>query len=203
MNNLIKHIEVFPEIAHEQLKSLCIDLDFDLKIKKKRKSKLGDFTYPRKGERPRITLNEDENLYRNLITFLHELAHLLIYLEHGRGKDPHGPAWKKQYSRLLHMFQQSRTFPQPLDKAIETHLLKPKASSHADSSLLDALRSFDPHTEHVILKDLPIDHFFKLHNGKIYQKGELRRTRVLCRDMQNHRKYLIHAHAEVTALENL
>jgi hypothetical protein len=201
VNNLSEHIQVFPENAHKQLASLCVDLDFYLKLKKKRKSKLGDFTYPRNGETPKITLNEDENLYRNLITFLHELAHLLIYLEHGKRRDPHGPAWKKQYSRLLHMFLQTNTFPYPLDEAIKLHLLKPKASSHADSTLLDALRFFDQQNEQVILKDLPVDQLFKLHNGKIYQKGELRRTRILCRDVQNQRKYLIHAYAEVTTVE--
>ena len=201
LNNLDKHLGLFPPNSHLQLLGICADHDFELKITKKRASKLGDFTYPKPGETPRITLNDDVNLYRNLITFLHELAHMLVWLGFGRVRNPHGTRWKRQFARLLHIFHQAGLFPPGLDKALEKHILNPKASTHADAVLLEALRKYDGDEPQLLLIDLPENHLFKLSNGKVFQKGQLRRTRVMCREVKTRRRYLIHAYAEVVSVE--
>ena len=57
--------------------------DFDLKITRPRKSKLGDFRPPKPGKRSSITMNEDLGPYQFLTTFVHELAHLIIWEKYG------------------------------------------------------------------------------------------------------------------------
>src|SRR5689334_10544417 len=75
----------------------CYDLwkasPFELKITKSRQTKVGDFTSRRTKSHPRITLNHDLNPYLFLVTFVHEVAHLHVYLRHGNRVDPHGDEW--------------------------------------------------------------------------------------------------------------
>lgn len=201
MNNLTEHLQIFPSTAEILLENICRDYSFKLRIKKERSSKLGDFVYPIRDEIPKISVNRDSNEYRVLITFLHELAHLIVFLEVGKSKNPHGARWKKRFSQLLHIFQEQNIFPSPLKEAIDAHIIKPKASSYADVHLLNALRSFDVENGKMILLDLPSRQYFRLKNGKVFQKGELRRSRVLCLELSSQRKYLIHSHAEVFPVE--
>ena len=201
MNNLTENIQIFPSQSETLLENICRDYPFQLRIKKERVTKLGDFIYPRNKEIPKISVNIDSNEYRVLITFLHELAHLIVFLEVGRQKNPHGARWKKRFSQLLHIFQEKDIFPSPLKEAIDRHIIKPKASSYADIHLLNALRAFDQKTSKSILLDLPLNQLFKLKNGKVFQKGQLRRSRILCMEVSSQRKYLIHSHAEVFPFE--
>ncbi len=201
MNNLADYIQIFPSQSETLLENICRDYPFQLKVKKERVSKLGDFIYPIGKEIPKISVNIDSNEYRILITFLHELAHLIVFLEVGKQKNPHGARWKKRFSQLLHIFQEKDMFPSPLKEAINLHIIKPMASSYADIHLLNALRSFDRQNSKSILLDLPLNQLFKLKNGKAFQKGHLRRSRVLCIEVSSQRKYLIHSHAEVFPFE--
>jgi SprT protein len=201
LNNLSEHIQVFPSSVHILLENICQDYTFQLRIKKERLTKLGDFIYPIGNEIPKISVNKDSNQYRVLITFLHELSHLIVFLEVGRSRNPHGPRWKKRFSQLLHIFQEQNTFPSPLKEAIDHHIIRPKASSYADVHLLNALRSFDSDISKIILLDLPFNQQFRLNNGKVFQKGALRRSRIICIEISSQRNYLIHSHAEVFPVE--
>ncbi len=201
LNNLDEHLQNFPAQSRDLLTDISSHYPFVLSIKKERQSKLGDFRYPLKNETPRISLNRDENSYRVLITYLHELAHLIVFLDEGRSRNPHGPKWKKRFAQLLHIFNEQDIFPAPLKEAVSKHILKPKASSHADVNLLKALRVFDGESAHILLDDLLEKQLFRLKNGKVFEKGLKRRTRVLCREISTNRKYLIHSQAEVIPVE--
>lgn len=201
MNNLRDHLDLFPENCHDLIVRISDDQNFKLLAKKSRQSKLGDYRYPIKGQTPQITLNKDENKYRVLITYLHELAHHIVYIDSGVSRHPHGPKWKKRFSQLLDIFLQAGCFPHPLNEAIKTHLVNPKASSYADTNLVKALRYFDAEKDKIILADLSENQLFKLSNGRIFKKGEKRRTRILCEEVNSKRKYLIHSFAEVVTVE--
>ena len=202
MNNLAVHLDIFPENSRKFLLSISADLGFVLKVTSKRESKLGDFRYPLKNQAPSISLNRDENTYRVLMTYLHELAHLIVFLEEGRTKNPHGPKWKKTYSHLLHMAYDADIFPQEIKEEVFSHILKPRASAFADAKLLKALRKFDPENGKIILDEIEPGGLFRLNNGRVFKKGEKRRTRILCLEVGGRRKYLIHHHAEVEAVNN-
>ena len=203
MNNLDLNIDVFPDHSHDLLISICQDYSFDFHVKKSRQTKLGDFRYPLKNEKPVITVNRDINTYRVLMTFLHELAHLIVYLDKGQRRNPHGASWKKTYSNLLDIFYQKSVFPDDIKDAIYNHILKPRASSYADVALLQALRKYDPPKDTYTLIELADKQLFRLNNGKVFEKGEKRRSRILCREVGSKRSYLIHGHAEVVPVNNL
>lgn len=200
MNNLVQHINIFPENSRDLLLNISRDYQFRLVVKNERISKLGDYRAPHGNSLPMISVNKDKNSFRILITFLHELAHHIVWLEAGRLKNPHGAKWKKRFSQLLDIFLQSGAFPEPLQNAVGRHILNPKASTHADTGLLAALRYFDENSQ-TLLSEIPENQLFKLSNGRIYRKGKLRRTRVLCLEMGSRRKYLIHSLTEVTTIE--
>jgi hypothetical protein len=84
-------------------------------------------------------------------------------------------------------------FPPELSAAFLLHLQNPTASSLTDVELTRALRLADPRpTPLLLLSDLPTGSRFQIR-GRWFQKGELKRKRVLCRDLATRRNYLIQA----------
>jgi hypothetical protein len=79
-------------------------------------------------------------------------------------------------------------------------MVNPKASSFADTSLTQAFRKFDKESNEMSLSEVPIGSVFRFQ-GKYYRKGKLRRTRVLCRELQSRRDYLVPDDAMVTDVQ--
>lgn len=174
---------------------------FELKISKTRQSKVGDFTSRRSRTYPRITLNNDLNPYLFLVTYVHEVAHLRVYLKHGARLDPHGEQWKTTFTDLMVPILWESVFPDEILHELRRHMIHPKASSFADTSLTQAFRKFDKNQHHQIsLSDVPEGSIFKLSN-RYFKKGKLRRTRVLCKELQSKRDYLVPADALVTDVQ--
>lgn len=173
---------------------------FTLKIKKSRLTKIGDFTS--KGHsQPQITLNSDLNPYAFLVTYIHEVAHLFVFLNFSRNVEPHGEHWKYAFRRLMSPMLKPEIFPEEILIPLMDHMENPKASSFADAVLTKALRSFDADAkEIIILSDLPEGSIFKLHD-RYFQKGKLRRTRIICKELQSKRDYLVPAEAEVSDVQ--
>lgn len=169
---------------------------FVLKATRSRTSKVGDFTGCRNSNRHRITVNRDLNPYLFLLTYIHEVAHLHIYLRHGNRVDPHGIEWKNAFRQLLAPVMEH--FPPEIQHRLVVHMANPKASSFADRELTLALRGYDAGAAtHTMVGDLPEGSLFKLQ-GKYFKKGKLRRTRILCREVGSKRQYLVPAEALVS-----
>ena len=174
---------------------------FELKLSKKRETKVGDFTCRRNSEIQRITLNHDLNPYLFLVTYIHEVAHLRVYLVHRYKKEPHGKEWKESFQQLIAPVLNESTFPNDILVILEHHMKNPKASSFADQKLTIALRKYDHgHTEHIMVSQLPEGSVFKLQ-GKYFRKGSLRRTRFLCRELKSKRQYLVPSEAVVSEVQ--
>jgi hypothetical protein len=189
----------------EQAVPYCLQLwrekPFTLKIAKSRLTKIGDFTSKRNAARPQITLNADLNKYTFLVTYIHEVAHLFVFLNFSRDTEPHGEHWKYAFRRLMNPMLTPEIFPEEILIPLMDHMENPKASSFADVMLTKALRSFDADAQTmVILSDVPEGSIFKLHD-RYFQKGKLRRTRVLCKEINSKRQYLVPAEAEVTDVQ--
>ena len=61
----------------------------------------GELTYVCLGNGDyQITINNDLNKYRFLITLIHEMAHLVTFKDMPRSK-PHGKEWKINFQRLM------------------------------------------------------------------------------------------------------
>lgn len=190
-----------PPTAVDYALQLWTEFPFLLKVTRTRASKVGDFTGCRTNARHRITLNRDLNPYLFLLTYVHEVAHLRIYLHRGNHVDPHGAEWKNMFRHLLAPLMSADVFPPCILHRLLIHMENPKASSFSDRELTLALRSFDQGAEtHTMVGELPEGSVFKLQ-GKYFRKGKLRRTRVLCCEVRSKRQYLVPAEALVTDVQ--
>lgn len=93
-------------------------------------------------------------------------------------------------------------FPATILVPLSQYMLKPAATTYANPALMLALRQFDiqPATaetaQKVLLRDVPENSRFRLAQ-KIYMRGTLRRTRVVCKEVISGKSYAILAHAWV------
>src|SRR5690606_1255199 len=145
-----------PAAALDYCFQLWVDAPFELKITRTRQTKVGDFTARRSMVRPRITLNHELNPYLFLITYVHEVAHLRVYLRHGNRVDPHGEEWKAEFRRLMDPVLHPNVFPDDIMLELLPHMQNPKASSFADTSLTRVLHQYDADAgQYATLSDIP------------------------------------------------
>lgn len=198
LNILKQHV---PETSVTYCLSLWVARPFILKITKSRQTKIGDFTYKQGTQNLRITLNHDLNPFTFLITYIHEVAHLHVFLAFGHRVEPHGHQWKAAFQKLLNPVLTAEFLPENILLPLIVHMQNPMASSFADVRLTKALRAHDKNTHaDIILADLPEGSTFQL-NGRFFKKGKLRRTRVLCKEVNSKRQYLVPAEALVSDVQ--
>jgi SprT protein len=174
---------------------------FELKLTRSRQTKVGDFTSSKSITRPRITLNKDLNPFLFLVTYVHEVAHLYVFLKHGHRVDPHGDEWKNAFKQLMEPMLHKHIFPDEILHELSRHMVNPKASSFADADLTRVLRSFDPNAaQYTALSDIPEGSIFQ-YQGRYFKKGKLKRTRVLCNEMNSKRRYLVPAEVLVSDVQ--
>ena len=182
----------------------CLDLwtaiPFHFKVTKRRSTKLGDYRYDHRNKSHSITVNYDLNPYSFLITYIHEIAHLLNTERHGRKVPPHGTQWKKCFIELMEPALSDLIFPSDVLDLLKRHLKNPKASTYADAKLVMALRHYDEQKSDLIPLDNLEDGKVFEFNNRTYTKLNLRRTRVLCRESRSTKKYLISKMALVRAI---
>jgi hypothetical protein len=178
----------------------CLDLltryPFKLKLKKSRVTKAGDFC-AHHGTSPTITINHDLNPYLFLTTFIHEFSHHAVHLIYGNKPKAHGDEWKLAFKTFMQPIMEMEIFPPDLQHALEIHLKDPMASSYSDSHLTQIFRRYSGEAPPVILQHIQEGMHFKLR-GKLFKKGKLRRTRVLCLELKSGREYLVPVDAEIS-----
>lgn len=191
LNSILeKHI---PSGAVTYCTQLWRDTPFQLILRKSRTTKLGDFSC-KPGGIPRITLNEDSHPFQFLLTYLHEVAHLRVHQTSGFGVPPHGQQWKETFRELCEPVFDMNVFPADILEALRQHLINPPATCFAHANLSRLLSGNAG--SNLLLIDIPEGSEFQLH-GRWYKKGKLRRTRILCKELNSRRNYLISANAPV------
>jgi len=187
-----EHIEIVVE--------LLVTYPVQFKISRPRKTKLGDFRASRIGLH-QITVNGDLNPYSFLITTIHEFAHLVTFEEHSNRVKPHGKEWQLTYSKMIYPVIEAGGLPEDISKVLLNSLVNVKASSCTDQKLHRVLLKYDKKKDDLTsLEELQSESIFDL-NGKNYTKGNLRRTRYVCVDNSNNKRYLISALAQVKKIE--
>lgn len=190
-----------PEAAlmycYEQIKRYGVHL----KIVNERLSRHGDYrTLPDGGHL--ITVNAGPNPYRFLITLIHELAHLVAFIEYGHRIRPHGKEWKQTFKLLMLPLLNPAVFPKELLPALATHFKSPKASSSADARLDRELSRYDETVRGVFVEELPEGALFAYREKRIFKKGSKRRKRYECLELETKRNYLFQPNARVMPISD-
>ena len=174
--------------------------DCRLTITPPRKTKLGDFKinivgYPN----PIITINNNLNKFAFAVTLLHEIAHLLVWINNKNylKLKPHGYEWKKEFKALL--VKHIRDFPTDIQDALLLYMQNPKASSCTDSNLKKTLQNYNAKNNLLLVENIEIGSLFIL-NGRTFKKGSLLRKHYKCLELASKKEYRVHALAEVEIL---
>jgi len=206
MTNQQKKIlaEYLPEIAVQPVADLIVKYNIHFRISRSRRTKLGDYRPPINQPHHKISVNHDLNQYAFLITFIHEVAHLIVFEKYKtRVSLPHGAEWKREYRDLMQTFINLKVFPKDVEKEVSRSIINSKASSTAEIELTRILRSYDENKKEGVthLEDLPEGSTFVIKTGRRFKKGTKRRVRFMCQNIDNQRWYLFHPLTEVKLLE--
>ena len=197
----MKHVlePYVPEHALETVFELIKANNVHMKIVNERQTRHGDY---RKGlgGKHEITVNASLNRYKFLITLIHEISHLVAFEKFGRNIKPHGSEWKFTFQRMMVPFIRPEIFPSQLLPLLARHFKNPTASSDVDATLSLALKQFDQQNDKNYIFEIPYGSRFRIHNGKIFQKGALRTKRYECVEVSSGRMYLFNPNAEVEVL---
>ena len=186
-----------PEHAVETLFELIKMNSVHLKIVNERQTRHGDYRKGLNGKHE-ITVNANLNKYRFLITLVHEIAHLVAFEKYGRLIKPHGNEWKITFQRLMLPFIRPEIFPHSVLPLVANHFKNPTASSDTDARLAFALKQFDERKSDIhFIHEVPSGSFFRIKNGRIFQKKGLRVKRYECLEVKSGKLYLFNANAEV------
>ncbi len=189
-----------PNAVHYCL-DLWIDRPFHFKITRQRNTKLGDYRHDYRSGRHTITVNYNLNNYSFLITYIHEVAHQHVQMKYGRNVRPHGHEWQVIFRSLMQPLLSDLVFPTEVLVPLTKYMLSPKASTTSYASLYTALRRFDEIDDGlVLLSSMRNGDIFEF-NERMFERLQLRRTRVLCREMESSRKFLIPQTALVRLLK--
>ena len=199
MDDVLK--KYLPERAVASCLELIQNTGVHLKIVNERVTRHGDHRRMPDG-RHQITVNATLNQYRFLITLVHEIAHLVAFEKYGRRIKPHGLEWKHTFQHLMLPFIRPEIFPSKLLPLLAKHFRNPKASSSTDAKLSIALKQFDTQqSDNSYVFELPIGTVFRIHNGKMYQKGKKRVKRYECIELDSGRMFLFQPNAEVEIIK--
>ncbi|HEV9037344.1 MAG TPA: SprT-like domain-containing protein [Puia sp.] len=162
-----------------------------LTITRERKSVLGDYRHATRSSNHRISVNGNLNTYSFLITLIHELAHLVTFMEYGNGVASHGKEWKAIYRKMLEEFIRLGVFPTDILAALKKSLHNLPASSCADEDLMRILKRYDTDGGGLLLVEQVAEGTcFLLEDKRIFRKGKKLRKRYQCVEVATGKLYL-------------
>ena len=134
---------------------------------------------------------------------LYSLANIAnAYEQYGLNVLPHGKEWKDNFSKLISQIIEHPELPTILKKGLIKSISNPKASSCNDIELSRILNSFDVQSEDkVYLENLPKNSSF-VFNKRIFRKGDKRKTRFECKEINTGKLYLVHLLAKVKPIHH-
>jgi hypothetical protein len=162
-----------------------------LTITRERKSVLGDYRHATREQNHRISVNGNLNSWSFLITLIHELAHLVTFMEYGNRVQSHGKEWKSVYRKMLEEFIRLSIFPSDILDALKKNLHDLPASSCADEGLMRILRRYDEKAGDLLLvEQIPEGGCFSLEDNRVFRKGKKLRKRYQCMEVATGKLYL-------------
>ena len=197
---MYKVFEKIPEASSEYVKSLIFSENLTIKLKKSRKTKHGDFSVKKNGL-CMITINDDLNQYRFLITLIHEISHYIAYMKHGPYIKPHGVEWKNIFKNLVLPIINSEVFPNDILRTLAIYAKNPKASSDTDLNLSLALNRYNINQYDYVF-GLSNGSVFKASNDRVYVMIKKLRKRYECMDVLTKKLYLFSPNVKIKEIIN-
>ena len=196
-DDLILFQKYFPALTTNYCFNLWKEYQFKFKVTRPRQSKLGDYCY-RRDRGHQITVNSNLNPYSFLVTYIHEVAHLQTFNQFGNKLEPHGKEWKRHFRETFQPLLKPEILPIELIIPLTEYLKNPAATTQGAKPLVNALRLFDTNIDldSIVLTSIEVGENFEL-NGRMFTKGELRRSRFLCIDQLSRKRYVIASNALV------
>jgi SprT protein len=162
-----------------------------LTITRERKSVLGDYRHATQAQNHRISVNGNLNPYSFLITLIHELAHLVTFMEFGNKVQSHGKEWKRLYRAMLEDFIKLSVFPADILAALKKNIHNLPASSCADEDLMRILKRYDEKSgDFLLVEQLADGDIFVLEDKRVFRKGKKLRKRYQCEELTTGKLYL-------------
>ena len=192
---MYKVFEKIPEASSEYVKSLIFSENLTIKLKKSRKTKHGDFSVKKNGLCV-ITINDDLNQYRFLITLIHEISHYIAYMNYGQYIKPHGVKWKNIFKNLLLPIINPEIIPNDLLRPLAIYAKNPKASSDTDLNLSLALNRYNINQCDYVF-NLSNGSVFKASNDRVYVMIKKLRKRYECMDIITKKLYLFSPNVKI------
>lgn len=172
-----------------------------LTITRERKTILGDYRHATFYKTHRISINGNLNKFSFLITLIHELAHLVTFMQFGNKVQSHGREWKNTYALLLKSFIELDIFPPDIHQALQQSMHNLPASSCADEALMRILKRYDKQQNGLVMVEQIQDgKLFEIAKGKIFKKGKKLRKRYQCTEVNTGKLYLFSPIYEVRAV---
>jgi SprT protein len=195
--------QFIPDHTYDLVAPYFQSFHIQLTIKKERKRVFGDYINPTP-DSPfhKISINGNLNPYSFLVTLLHELAHLVTYIEHKHTVNAHGIEWKNNFRKILLPFIENKLLPQDISLALIGYIQNIKASTCGDIGLYKTLAKYDKNKDRLyFIDEIPENTIFKLpSNGKMYQKLGKNRTRFKCIELTTQQMYLFSKVAQVEVI---
>lgn len=180
-----KEIEVFKKYLPEKSVAYCHQLWQDhhiqFTISPPRKSVYGNYMY-RNGIH-HISVNGDLSPESFLVTYLHEVAHLLVRKSTARRAKPHGIEWQRAFRSVMKPMLDSSVFNQELAHALARHLQKPRATSCTDP-IMHRLLMGSTELEEADPNEAMVDKLYTgqrfIFRSQIFKVSRKVRTRMEC-----------------------
>lgn len=192
--------QYIPAKSHDYISQLIENDNLIIEVKNERKTRHGDYKeLPSK--KHKITVNNNLNQFRFLITLVHEIAHFETYQHYNRRIKPHGKEWKHTFQRLMLPLIHPEVFPMDVLPLLARHFRNPKASSDTDVQLSQVLRRYDVENNKTYIHDVKVGMHFKIYNGREFKRGTKRTKRYECLEISSGKLYLFNANAEVEIID--
>lgn len=199
-----KEKEIFRKYFPENSIDYCFQLwethRIQFSISQPRKSIYGNYFF--KNGIHHISVNGNLNPEAFLVTFLHEVAHLLVRVRNKKRTQPHGKEWKNEFRNVLLPMLKESVFSNEVALALIKHLDSPTASSCSDPVLHGVLMKNQPDGhEFVTVSEIEIKAFFE-YEGRLFQRLEKVRTRFDCVEIPSGKTYRFRESAHVKPIAN-
>lgn len=199
-----KEKEIFRKYFPENSIDYCFQLwethRIQFSISQPRKSIYGNYFF--KNGTHHISVNGNLNPEAFLVTFLHEVAHLLVRVHNQKRTLPHGTEWKNEFRNVLMPMLKSEVFSKEVANALILHLDSPRASSCSDPILHGVLMKNQPdghELDHV--SNLVSGSYFDF-DGRLFQRMNRVRTRFDCIEIPSGKTYRFSESALVKPISN-